>query len=406
MNWIEGQPIFFANDVSPECCESTWRNIVFPQDVISWQFNVPPCFTERPATDNCNFTTNTDWTLGDVDYTGNDSVRFNNINAGINQICLTPGVWYRLELDILFIQGGYAMDIIGFEDVITIDQPGIYEFFVKATSSVIAANITQGTDPIISPVLGACILRQFCATQAIEPTVEAFNEDGSSIGVVGITQIRNGQFVTFSADLDLIEPESCGDCIYFQVSLDCGEDFVDTWTSELLKFKPVDSCHLQIGICADVSRFDFDFFNPVVRLYSLFRPTTPNYESEIFRDTSGRTKILYQDKQKIWELRTGEAPEHVVDFLAMIPNAQSVLIRKRYETSKNYVTFESEFDLQYIQGDDYLARCTIALTEQENPVTSYATSVDCRVLVPPVVLGTEVPNQALMTESNELIEIE
>lgn len=401
MDWIPGQPILFSNDTTPECCVDCWEQVVFPQDTVMFQFDVPPCFNTKPATDNCYFTSNLGWTTNNVAI-GTGSALFVGIGASILQNVLNATNWYKVELEVFAIDNLVALELTGFEDTITITQEGTYEFLVKATSNQIKLEtITNGG----SPAGTIATVPSLCATQVSEPTIEIKDQDGVNIPGAVSTQVRSGEFVTWLFDVGLNEL-ALEDVtkFYFSISLDC-DGVIDTWTSELIREIPVDSCHLQFGFCGNIDRFNFDYFIPTLRLNALLRPGTYEYDDESYTNTDGRKTIMYASREKVYDLRTSEGPEHIMDFFSMFPLAQQVSARKRYTASKDFVTFEPEVGINYLDGSDNLARLSLTLKEQET-YGNYFNGDYCGVGLPPRVLGTENPQQAILTEDNKLIEVE
>ena len=402
MNWIEGQPILFSNDTTEDCCVDCFEQVAFQQDTIMWQFNVPPCFTEKPATTDCFFTGPSAWNPTNVsDTTG--SALFVGIGANIFQNVLNATSWYKVELEVFSVNDLVALQLTGFGDPIIITEEGNYEFLVQASSPQIKLEtISNGG----SPTGTVATVPSLCATEVTEPTVKAFNEDGVELTSPNISQVRSGEFVTWMFNIeDNTTPLNGAVRFYFEVALDC-DGTIDTWTSEMIKIIPIDSCHLQYGWCGNVEQFNFDYFVPTLRLETRMRPVTYDYDSELYRNTEGRTTILYSGRIKVWEIETIEAPEHIIDFLSLIPIMQQVSVRKRYESSRDFVTFENELSVNYIEGSDNLARVTISLQEQLNNATNYFNGDYCNVGLPPRVLGTEIPQQAVLTEDNKLIEVE
>lgn len=406
MNWIPGQPILFSNDTTTDCCLDCWEQVVFENDTVMWQFNVPPCFNIKPVTLNCNFTTNQAWTLFNASYfTLSDKLKLENSGSFITQGVFTIGDWYKITLTIDVVAPGFSLAFIGFENAPTLTEAGSYELFLKAASTVCGCIVpVSSASPIV--VFGAVTISEFCATGTTEPTFKLFDSDGNELLSPVFAQIRTGQFVTWMFD---IEDNSAvlGDIksFYFEVNLLC-DGVSDTWTSEVIKIIPIDSCHLQMGWCGNVDRFNFDYFVPTLRIEALLRPSNYQFEDDTYKATNGKITKIYAESLKVYELLVEEAPEHVLDFFGLFPIMQQVSIRKRYVQSKDYIIFENEFGLNYLQGSDNLARITMSLVEQESNFVNYFEGGYCTVGLPPRVLGTENANEAILTEDDKLIEVE
>lgn len=402
MNWIPGQPVLFTTSENDDCCPDCWNQKVFSQDYIQWQFNVPPCFNTKPATKNCFFEDNTEWDV----FQGVISAGLLYLDGSASfarQSVLTIGTWYGIELNVNTLTEGFELSFVGFETDVVITQPGLYSLFFKALSPV-GGIIVNPSSAQPDEDFGAATISQFCATATTEPTFKLLGDEGQELAGAEVVQVRNGEFVTFIFNVQengpLIDDQKF---FSFELTETC-DSVTETWTSEIFEVVADNNCYMQFAFCGNIAAFDFTYFTPTIRIDALFRHRYA-YDSEFYRGTTGFKANLYTDREKIYEVRVIEAPEHVNDFFSMFPLAQSISARKGYKTSKNYISYEAEVGIEEMQGSDELFRLTLTLQEQNVPYTNYFNGIICSSSIPPKVLGTE-DGKAILTEDDELILVE
>lgn len=409
------QPILFTQEDSYDCnagaCGAawdekagSWNQKMFEKDYIPFQFEVTPCDNAPNLISNPNF--------------GNSGSGW-SVDAGSAQFApygaklLTPGTEISFNPPLNLAQY-YYVTISGFiksiepappisvsltnvlEDVtfFITEEAQSFSFYVQSTTGKIGIkrNNDIGTVlPTTYPVI------DFVTAKPIDlPDISILDLDGVFIESV-LTATYEPPYLNllYTPSQDVIDAGA----FLIKVSYACDESPVIVWTSEAIQIIADDNCFIQIGGCGNVNVFQGSF-TPFMRLESkLVADRTFTYERFITRRTSGRYRLNYGRASKAFTLSTVAIPEHVRDFIYMLPLCDKIVVKRGQGAQQEYFSDEEPDAPQFIASSDDLASVQLPLVYEQDLIESIYVQ-ECNVSLPPNALGYRPSNLIIKAAEN------
>lgn len=386
------QPLLFTKDGYTNCnecgtgCDSiagNWVQKMFANDDVTFQFQVTPCPDATNLAQNPNFSSNGDgWdSSGIVSYTSQGA-----IIGSAGQVSLSvfdPYKWYLIKLStdaiahpLLRVHNGNGL---GYEYYPVTETR---EFYIQtgADGKIIFERVS-GDFNTAADFLNI----NYVVISPIElPDVYVQDLEGNTLEVIAPISFEIPYFnVQYSPNTAAVDAGT----FVFRVGQSCSnEEPPEYWYSEPIQVIPSDDCFIQIAGCSNNNLFGDSFF-PFMRIEAkLIADRAPIYDRYMSRKTSGRWRLNYGRAAKAFTFTTGYIPEHVRDFIYLLPMFDMIAIKRGTSLQEVYYCDESPDAPDFLPSSDSLAKIIVPLVYKEELIESIFKQ-ECNVILPPKVLG-------------------
>jgi len=403
MRPVRNQPIkFFDIDAEPPLCCNEDRYIakMFDNDSIQWQFEGDPCTGATELVTDSTFPSGANWTEA-----GGATIAFGTailpVGGSVEQsVSLTAGDWYKVEITVIQEAADTSqsqVQIFGFG--------GSTEFSAVTGTTTLYFQALFASTPFKlqhSATSGAGSIRITLASiKAIEwPVADIRNPDTGVFIENPTVTFYDGKYITWTWT-----PTSAAiavGTVYIEVVNTCATDI--EYHSENICIVEENDCDLLIGACGSYNDWGNGFL-PVARLRAeLMRGTGYQYPDRFtYQDSNGLFKNGYTRRNKQYMLKIDLCPEHVRDFIYGLAFGNEIGIREGTSDQGYYFLAEEPDDPVFADREKDLATITLTLVRKDvNELSVY--EEECQAALPPVVIGTAEIQEAIETDTNELIQ--
>ncbi len=402
MTPISNQPILFSQGAEPDCCpDILWRQKMFDTDVIRWQFMLEPCFDATELISNPNFTSTSNWTLGGSASISGDTARLPSSGDYISQTTAMPeGVWLEITINIEQTElnaSNSRIKIIGFDQsILFTPAPGTFKFYAQSLSEVVKIDHSFNTSQFQTVDLR---IGSFSVKEIAFPSAEIQDLSGGTIDN-SVPVYVSAQYATweYTPIQDVIDNGQ----FRIEVSRNCSGN-IETWTSEPICTIPENDCDIQIGVCAQTNVYG-DNFEPLIRLTAEMKKGT-SYQTDrlVVESNTGKQNLAYGRRNKSYQLNIPMLPEHVRDFIYFLPMCNEIAIRQGLGDTHSYFVSDDPDEPQPVAGTRDLTNNSIALV-RKHVLEETIFIQDCGLFLPPYVIGTHDIDEAIQTDTDELIQ--
>src|SRR5690606_35806033 len=229
-----------------------------------------------------------------------------------------------------------------------------YSFYVQSTTGKIGIKRNANEGDIIP---NTSIVLEYVTAMPIElPSISIIDLAGTNIELITNATYEPPYLnVLYKPSNEVVNVG----IFQIKVTYACDEEEVVTYVSEAIQIIPADNCFIQIGGCGNVNVIQGSFI-PFLRLESKIVADRPFvYERFITRRTSGRYRMNYGRASKAFTFSTVVIPEHVRDFLYLLPLCDKVVIKRGEGVQQEYFCDEDPDSPSFLTGSDDLDRKSV-----------------------------------------------
>ncbi len=380
-----------------------WNQKMFANDVIGFQFVVTPCQTAT------NLVTNPDFSGGDTGWTLVNSASINPFSGAflleggdeiIQESFLTVNTYYYVSITSRRLSGesagqpislsltGIMEDVEFFSTTATTTQ----SFYVRSSAGnigVVRNTISTGDSDFL--------LITFVSVVPVElPSIFITDLAGATLDTFDEATFQPPYLNTYYAPIEAVINNGV---FQIKVVYACTGEAEVIYFSEPIEIIAADPCFIQIGGCGNINVLEGGF-TPFMRLESkLIADRSPNYERFLTRRTSGRYRMNYGRSAKTFTLSTVHVPEHVRDFLYILPLCDKIVIKKGEGSQVAYFVDEEPDAPDFLASSDNLASIQLPLVYKEDLIESIYVQ-ECNVFLPPRALGYRQDNLIIKAAVN------
>jgi hypothetical protein len=410
MNPVPNQPLLFreTGTFDTESCEDvSYQARMFETDVLRWQFEIDTCPNAAQLIDEPFFNNVGTWTTNDNATVFGGSINLCAFSIGGQLVQANVpdvvGQWYEFSIVV-----GAVAENIGrsrfrvsslFEAIEFPATTGRHTFYVQATAFNILVISLLGDVSLNEPGLGLADITEVTMKEINYPSCQILDLNDNVLQSPSPTfatgKSATWEFVPDTAEIDARQ-------IKVRVFRSClGDDSdLEDFTSESICIIPENNRDLLIGGCGNTNSFLEDF-DPVLRIQGeIVRGTSyqmPNRYT--YQNSKGRFFNGHTRRNKVSTLKIELCPEHVRDFIYMLPLFNTVGIRVGTGRQEQYFIEEEPDEPIFADGEKSLAAITMQLVRKSfNEVSTF--EKDCEPSLPPVVIGDRNLNEAIQTGNN------
>lgn len=406
---VPNQPILFTNadnDDSFCCVDSRWKQRMFNNDEIYFQFELDVCIDKGNILSNPEFTSTSDWTLSAGGFISPPQA-FVAIDGTISQtgITTTTGALYEIEIDLFTLPTApqSTVTVSGFQDNVTFEAvTGPIKVYGVATSPSTTLIISFNTPN--PPAVGFYGLNYVLMSPVDGPSATIVDENGNTLDTVstGIIETTglDTSYITFGYSPNTAAINNGG--FYIEVERSCAGDS-EQWTSEWICVIEPNDCDLLIGGCSEVN-YDSQEFLPVARLQGeLIKGSSYSYPNRFsYQDNVGRFRNAYTRRNKKYMIKLELVPEHIRDFIYSLPLMNEIGLREGQNTQYYFYCEDEPDEPSFPDSEKNLSNIMLEVVRSEqNEVHRFIAG--CSGGIPPLVIGEREINQAIATDTTELI---
>ena len=401
----------FAIPTIPSCCPpQIFSQKVFPNDIINFQFILPPCLGVENTLLNPAFTDGTEfvqanWVVGPssspgffVEFDANGArMELNNSSIEQSNIAIVAGDYYLLEIRV-FVNStnGIAnsvLNVLGFEEEISFPAiTGLQSFYVRALPGELIKIFQSGFSNLsTTPYIGEVILSRIQI-----PDVVVTDVHGTTIAAGTPNFDFEAPFlnVTYQA---VDEAVDLG-CFRLVLYRDCEEPFI----SEAFEVIPVDFCHIYIGQCDNSNIHDGQLYGRFEAF--VVNDQAPETDRFVTRDSKGRYRMNYSNMVRVFSLYIEAIPAYKRDFINWLAASNTVAIKLNGQPTEEYFVINEPEAPGFADKDYGLATMKLSLVKKEE-LNEHIYRADCKVLLPPLILGEKATNIAIKAGVDTVIEV-
>lgn len=407
MTPVANQPILFTptGSVNTEACqEVAYQAKTFVSDVLRWQFLVSTCANAEQVIDQPFFESVGSWTTNSQATVFGGGINLCAFSIGgqlfQNNVPDVTGRWYEFSMVISSVAEnvGNAKFRVGslFDSIEFPATVGRHSFFVQATEFNLLSILLMGDESLNIPGFGVCDVTEVTMREIDYPTCEILDENDNVLASPTLS-FQEENYVNYEHVLGSDEIEAGQIKIrVFRSCLGDNSDLED-FTSELICIVADNNQDLLIGGCGNVKGYLGDF-NPLIRVTGeIVRGTGYQYPNRYtYQNNVGRFYNGHTRRNKVNTLKIELCPDHVRDFIYMLPIFNTIGIRIGTGSQENYFIEEEPDEPVFVDGEKTLATITMRIVRKAaDEVSTF--EVDCEPSIPPVVIGNAEINEAIQT---------
>jgi hypothetical protein len=404
------QPIKFrpTGDFDTESCGPVaYQARIFQTDVLRWQFDIDICPNAEQVIDEPFFNNVGSWTTNDNATVFGGSINLCAFSIGgqlfQNMVPDITGNWYEFSVVISAVnenignskfRASSLFDAVEFPATV-----GRHTFYVQATDNNFLVITLIGDASLNVSGFGLADIDEVTMREIDYPSCEILDLDDNVLSTpspaFAAQNFANWEIIPDTSELDAGQ-------FKIRVFRSCeGDDSdLESWTSESVCIIRENNRDILIGGCGNTSSFLGDF-DPVARLSGeLARGTGFQFPNRYtYQNSKGRFFNGYTRRNKVNTLKIELCPDHVRDFIYMLPLFNTIGIRVGTGPQEQYFISEEPDDPVFADGEKTLATITLQLVRKSvNEISNFVQ--DCEPSLPPVVIGDRNLNEAIQTGNN------
>jgi len=402
----------FAIPVLPSCCPpEIFSQKVFPNDIINFQFILPPCLGVENTILNPAFTDGTEfvqanWLVGPSDFPGfwvefdanGALMKFNASSIEQSNVAIVAGDYYLLQIRV-FVNStngiaGSVLNVLGFEELISFSAiTGLHSFYVRALPGETIKIFQSDWIPNEStrPHIGEVILSRIEIPDIVVTDVHGTTIAAGTPSFDFAPPFFNVNYQAVDEAVDL-------GCFRLVLYRDCEAPFI----SEAFEVIPVDFCHIYIGQCDNSNIHDGQLYGRFEAF--VVNDQKPEIDKFATRDSKGRYRMNYSNMVRVFSLYIEAIPAHKRDFINWLAASNTVAIKLNGQPTEEYFVINEPEAPEFADKDYGLAPMKLSIVHKEE-LNEHIYRGDCQVFLPPLILGERKTNIAIKAGTDTVIEV-